>query len=516
MKLSMDIFAEEMKDIVVSARLREDTALDLESVRFLEEGEEPAAGMLYVGTKLPEKVQPYLNMLYIGVPKEEKELGNANIIVLKPECDEHAVFNRTLNIFQKYGRWHNQLTKLLDEHSAVQNFLDASQPIFRAGITLLDWDHNCIAVTRVKMENCPLWDAILDGYGYKYKFMIEQSSPKIRELSRMEQNWSNIDSRYLYNFPLYINGMPMFGLALHKMENPSEKFGKNISQLYEVLGGIVTQRLAYENQLHPTRSILYDTFVRDVINGKVTDPDKFNKEHHFIQFNEGDHLLLGVVVFKSINYRSAFLVESARELEAIWPGSICSVVDAQLMWVINMKDVSYYQYAPQTQRDTVDRWMEQKVARCGISPPFDSLALMQLSYQQSFSALHYGLACDNIKNKYIYNFFDHLDYQILNMASATADLSKMIHPVLHKLISFDKLHHTDYYETFREFLITDDDQTINQLADKLHIHRNTLHYRLDKIQEITGIDYKDNEIKRQISISLYCIDIFPNCRCNEE
>jgi len=43
----------------------------------------------------------------------------------------------------------------------------------------------------------------------------------------------------------------------------------------------------------------------------------------------------------------------------------------------------------------------------------------------------------------------------------------------------------------------------------MHIHRNTLRYRLDRICEIAQLNMKDEQLKKQMLLSIYCFDLFP-------
>lgn len=43
----------------------------------------------------------------------------------------------------------------------------------------------------------------------------------------------------------------------------------------------------------------------------------------------------------------------------------------------------------------------------------------------------------------------------------------------------------------------------------MHIHRNTLRYRLDPICEIAQLNMKDEQLKKQMLPSIYYFDLFP-------
>lgn len=521
LSLSMDIIAEELKDVISESRMREDTAMNLEGVRFMERAEAAlSSNMLYIVLRAymytPGGGVDSLNLLYWGDEPVDAFPHSCNVLKIDEAYDISTVMNRLLDVFLKYRTWKDELDRLLKDHAPLEEFLNVSQPIFKSGIVLMDWDHNRIAMTRnVQMENCPLWNAILDGYGYKYSFVIENSRPYLADITKnrtMHQNWSNLDNRYLYNAPLFINGLPMYGIGLHKIEEPEKPFGRHISHLLGVLAEIYTERLSSDATNRVTHNTLYETFIRDAITGKLQNPEEVNEKNHFIPRKEEEYLVAGVIAFKDIKYRTSFLASCARELAAYWPGSGCSVVGCELLWIVNLGNEVAFEFLPASEQKRLQQWLEAKKACCGFSCAFKKLADLRKGYQQAKTTLHYGIINDHDRGVHIFNYFDHFDWQLVEMAAAMTDLSVLIHPVIHTLINFDQQHNTDYYETLREYLLNDSNLTLNEMADKLHIHRNTLRYRLDRICEITQLDLKSTALKQQMLLSIYCFDLFPKNR----
>lgn len=519
--LSMDIIADELKDIVSDCRIPEDSRMNIEDIRFLNTiAEEPLSeSILYVGDHscLPDAgTMEHLNLLYLGGDAGEDLPNAGSVLKIDAEYDLGTVMNRLLGAFSKYRVWKDTLDQLLKDQAPLDDFLDVSQPILKTGIVLMDWDHNCVAMTRnVQMEDCPLWNAILDGYGYKYSFVIEHSSPKLADINEsreMQQNWSNLDHRYLYNMPLLINGYPMYGIGLHKIEEPEKPFGRHTPQLLKVLAEVYTARLTLEAANNMNRNTLYDTFIRDSITGKLENPDELNRRNQLFPYEEGDHLVAGVIAMKNVNYRTSYLNSCAKELETYWPESGCSVVGCELFWLVNLKDVVAIEFLSEKRQKRFRQWLDAKKASCGFSCAFQSLSDLRKSYQQAKTTLHYGLIHDFDNGARVFNYFDHFDWQLVEMASAMTDLSSLIHPAIHTLINFDRQHNTDYYETLREYLLHDSGLTLNEMADKLHIHRNTLRYRLDRICEIAQFDLKNATLKQQALLSIYCFDLFPKMR----
>ena len=513
-KLSVDIFAEELRDMLVSAHICEDSKMDLEGIRFLQNDTKVFPHFLYIGNHLPQQRCEPFHMMLLGGIAETENLDHSNVLVVKDSYNEQMILNSLMDVFQKYYDWDTALQTLLKEHAPYEEFLNISQPIFKTGICLMDWNHSVLAATHtVKMDNCPLWDAILAGYGYKYKFVIEHSNPKLADITKnrgMQQNWSNLDNRYLYNAPIFIGGRAKYGIGLHKIEAPTLPFTKSVSQLFQYFLEIMTERLLYDDNIDFSSNVPYEEFLWDTINGNISDPDKLNEQNNYISFCEGDYLAVGIISIQNVNYRSSFLVSCARELEQLWPDSICSIIGTWLVWVVNLKEYADFYMLPDALKERLSVWLTEKNAYCAFSPSFHKLYTLQQRYSQAAAALCYGESIDYTQGKRIFTFFDHLDYQLINLASSIVDVTEFVHPVLHTLSSFDRQHHTDYYITMKEYLLNNHKMAINDIAKMLHIHRNTLQYRLNKIQELTQVDFRDTETMEQIKLSVYCSDILPN------
>ncbi|WP_078429059.1 PucR family transcriptional regulator [Alkalihalobacterium alkalinitrilicum] len=61
------------------------------------------------------------------------------------------------------------------------------------------------------------------------------------------------------------------------------------------------------------------------------------------------------------------------------------------------------------------------------------------------------------------------------------------------LTDYDEKNQTNLLETLEVFLNTDGN--VNEASKELHVHPNTLNYRMKRIVELTGIKYKDPKVK---------------------
>ena len=78
--------------------------------------------------------------------------------------------------------------------------------------------------------------------------------------------------------------------------------------------------------------------------------------------------------------------------------------------------------------------------------------------------------------------------------------SSMLHPAIRILRNLDIKKHSGLLETLKVY--TDNHFNQAEAGAALHIHLNTLKYRLHKIQDATGIDFTDPEETFYLEISL--------------
>ena len=74
-----------------------------------------------------------------------------------------------------------------------------------------------------------------------------------------------------------------------------------------------------------------------------------------------------------------------------------------------------------------------------------------------------------------------------------------------RLIQEDEENNTDLYHTLKMYLLNGNNVTA--AAENLHIHRNTLVYRLKQIKECMEIDINDNGTARELLSFMMMYDI---------
>ena len=73
------------------------------------------------------------------------------------------------------------------------------------------------------------------------------------------------------------------------------------------------------------------------------------------------------------------------------------------------------------------------------------------------------------------------------------------HPALARLKQYDEAHHTELYQTLEVYL--NHERGLNQTAQVLGLHRNSLMYRLKRIEQLTGVNLEDAQVRLHLMLS---------------
>ena len=69
------------------------------------------------------------------------------------------------------------------------------------------------------------------------------------------------------------------------------------------------------------------------------------------------------------------------------------------------------------------------------------------------------------------------------------ELKDFVMEILGELIQYDEENNSDYVNTLQVYL--EEGKNIGETAQKLYVHRNTIKYRVTKVEEILNIDLED-------------------------
>lgn len=130
---------------------------------------------------------------------------------------------------------------------------------------------------------------------------------------------------------------------------------------------------------------------------------------------------------------------------------------------------------------------------------YDSPEHLHYSYQQAKKVISLKRKLPHLMQD-IYTYQDLGIYQFLDDLYEIKLKENYKNMVIEKLREHDYKNHTEYLKTLRVYL--DCDCNVYEAAKKMHVHPNTLNYRLKRIGEISKINFKDPKQKTAVYLDL--------------
>lgn len=137
----------------------------------------------------------------------------------------------------------------------------------------------------------------------------------------------------------------------------------------------------------------------------------------------------------------------------------------------------------------------------GVSNHFSDISSLLEYYQQAITALKLSsrFSCKKPLNYYL----ECSVYVFLDQVEDDALLEQCCHPVLSALIEYDCQKKTEFFDTLRIFTQTGFNK--NRTAQIMFVHRNTINYRIQQIENIYKLNFSDEHLLfiLQLSFVIY-------------
>lgn len=151
---------------------------------------------------------------------------------------------------------------------------------------------------------------------------------------------------------------------------------------------------------------------------------------------------------------------------------------------------------------TLMKELNQSPLLCGVSQPYHKITDTHAYYAQSIKAITLGRQFNPDASIHFYENLAIMD--LIQDIHKTVPLNHYIHSSIRTLKQYDLEHNTPYLDSLFTYIVHM--CHIVSSADALHIHRNTMTYRLNKIQELIPVDWNNKDHLMNLYFSCKLLD----------
>ncbi len=202
-----------------------------------------------------------------------------------------------------------------------------------------------------------------------------------------------------------------------------------------------------------------------------------------------------VAVLEMKDYHMFQLQKAANSLADEFPDSFIYIKEGRVYVLFSGVQVKH-------QRNMIGSVLEELCGEygfnCGMSEPFDDVELVEKKHFLVRKALEIGRASEPEKD--IYMEYDYYIQTVCSCAVSYIGRARYLEKGLQELKNEDCMKGTCFYNTLKEYLLNGNN--VSMTSKKLFIHRNTMIYRLGKINEILGVDINEPAVSKRLMISI--------------
>jgi len=272
-------------------------------------------------------------------------------------------------------------------------------------------------------------------------------------------------------------------------------FTESDLKLFDILCKVITSEMRNGSYIKQIRDHKYENFIIELMNGSIK---KELIENYLRQLDlkfKSNFFILNVQFVDDIANQSIFYVEYLRDtLAKIISHGKCVVYNNSLVMLISQesRDLLDDKFI-----STITTFLVEKNLVAGISHCFHNIENTSIYFIQATEAIRIGKRLD--KNKRIYDYALYSCYHLLDEMGKKESLIEFCNPKLMEIIEYDNVYHTNNAHTLFTYLASGLDFAI--AAKKLDIHRNSVKYRINKIEELFNINFNDSNIIFSFALS---------------
>ncbi len=444
--------------------------------------------------------------------REDAEAMN-NLILVEENRSVSWLLNKIQNRFLELDRWEKEMKDVLLSGGGYQDLLDVSERYLKNALFVLDSAYRLLAYSKTYKSSDPFNISLYEkGYHdpanmqkfYKYNHVenyfnakgITKGNPGEIALLESLSKWCWYDETPL------IKGIEVFS------DSPSSK---ESTELFDLLMHYINACFLREQKSIQSSGHEYGHFMRDMIYNGLSDINQIAKCAKQMGFP---------IVGNFDAYRIIFVDENkvlpgqfVQEISALLPCSkiICKDFEGSILNIYSSNNID------ELSKKNIGRILpvvEEHGGMIGVSAPFTRLSGLSHACTQAAIALQYG------RRSYCYTprpdklspsiyYYDSIQiYHMLHTCSNGRFDFFRSNPYLNKLnelIEYDCEHESNLADILFWYLYYE--RRATETGKKLHMHRNTVMYHIQHINDMLNMDFDDYITRMQMMLAYHYVEM---------
>ena len=414
-----------------------------------------------------------------------------------------VMFNNLAEKVSAFIRWHDDLENALYRNEGMQKLLDLSS--FLPGTLILtNAGYKLQAVLYREGVSDPTIDEVRE-LGYHTFETIERIHGETPVVSTPETSEYVSKASGNYTIIRLIRYRERVAARLCLILD-----GPNTDPAYtdymEILGAAIARYLFNKQSVDYASNAELGSLVSDIIEGRIVDQKELDHRMKQVRLIAHRYFHLMLVTFDQSGNRSTIPWNYViSQLQYIFPYSNITTYDGDILLIIQKRQRKSRVHFNEKHLMSL---LEQYNGYSCMGNASEFMMSLPPMYHQVHGALRLGRHID--PSRRIYYYEDYAMYQIIELAAeseikylSSRNLAHLCNNEMIALVMYDQKHSTNMADILLTFLMHERNTT--KAAEALYMHRNTLLYKIKKIEEIIDRDLEDPDFRARMLFSGYVL-----------
>ncbi|MBO5657213.1 MAG: helix-turn-helix domain-containing protein [Agathobacter sp.] len=431
--------------------------------------------------------QAAFRVIYFGEDISQAELFNIAIESMTVQPQLSIAIHTLMNvIFEVKG-----LQQLVDTASAL-----VGNPIY-----VIDLQYKYLAISSGVFTENTFWSkesasAYVTEEGIEY-IRNNHIDEKVRSSKLPIYNFNHMAGFGTLTSAIHIDGIEVGHIMIQESEH---KFKDTDGEFLFNLARLVSMELQKNSVFTNNKGVMYSYLLAELLKPNNNNVRIVQQRLDSLGYKLKDDLYILVIPPSSYTNSNLHLEVILQSIRNIFVGSLYVIYENSIVFLVS-KD-KYQGFGEYEMERFLDFLLANNL-KVGISNFFSDLEDAPRFLRQAVEALSLGIKLHPEQS--IYHYEDYFIYQMLQVfEKEDKELRYLIHPGVMQLYYYDKEKGTDFIPTLRAYI--EHPTSSSEVAQILHIHKNTFLYRMGKIKEITHCDFLNGDDYLTFNLSFKIMD----------
>lgn len=443
-------------------------------------------------------------LICVGKPSSFYLRSDIPLLILPEKIDMILLGNELGKVFQRYNELELLLNEALQVGHGLQTLSEIAQPYFQNELTIVDSGHLVLAHSFCSVNTQVYSEEKTEGG-------MNMVPVEVISWLTNDKTWVKTKSEtkpFMYQTGIFDQRLLIINIIndtefewrvmLGETDHPFRPYDEYLLTFFTNY-----VRKAYVRSLggkefrgiHNLKDIL-----QVMLSGREVEPWRLTHALPFLHHHEGSSFLC--TCLRPEYWDSSFDTISyyCDQITKRFVGTIAVDYEGDIVCLI---DLHHYEDSANAFNRQFITFIRDNNFRMGTSEVFKDIMPLKNYYHQAEIALACGI--EENPSKWIHHFYEQaVNYLVKQVSSELGSRTLCAEKIL-MLHDYDRKNNSTYIETAACYLSTH--FSITQTAKKLNIHRATMVYRLKRIEEIAGIDFRNNELNLFYQLSIRTLSI---------